>query len=97
MLLIVVRVQKYGMVQVVVWFSINRVTKLSQYIFFLVNAKTYGMSCTSSSQCDNTAGLICPTTLGVCNCPLSSTTKFCDCSFGQYYDYTLNMCSMCCL
>ncbi len=54
------------------------------------------MSCTSSSQCDNTEGLICPKTKGICNCPISSTTIFCDCSSGQYYDYTTKVCSMCC-
>ncbi len=55
---------------------------------------SYGSFCSSSSQCDETAGLTCPTSTGTCNCPLNSTKIFCDCTFGEYYDNTTNMCSM---
>ena len=71
--------------------------KLLILIPLLVLKKPYGTFCSSSSQCDETAGLKCPTSTGTCNCPFNSTTIFCDCSFGEYYDNTTNMCSMSCL
>lgn len=55
--------------------------------------KTYSISCMSTFECDNTAGLICPTTLNQCNCPLNSSTRFCDCPNGYYFDYIKANCS----
>lgn len=37
------------------------------------------MSCASSNECNDAFGLICPKTTGNCNCPLVSTTLFCEC------------------
>lgn len=40
---------------------------------------SYGVSCTSTEQCNSVYGLICPSASGTCNCPLNSSTVFCDC------------------
>ena len=68
---------------------INRWKLASKYLALKLG---YGSSCSGSSQCNDTAGFMCPYTTGICNCPINSSSIFCDCSFGQYYDYTLNMC-----
>ena len=52
---------------------------LWENIFLIELKKSYGTSCTSSGQCNDTAGLICPLTTGSCNCPLTSNPIFCDC------------------
>jgi hypothetical protein len=51
-----------------------------------VNPKSYGFSCTSSPQCDNTAGLICLTTK--CVCP--AKTMWDGDSCGNYFFYLEN-------
>ena len=52
------------------------------FTFVLVQWHTYQEVCTSSSQCDSTKGLSCPTTSGQCNCPTTSTAYNCDCDNG---------------
>lgn len=54
--------------------------------------KSYTVPCTQTNECDDTAGLICPSTTGTCNCPVASSTIFCDCPVGYFYDYTNNTC-----
>jgi hypothetical protein len=49
---------------------------------------SYGTSCNSSSHCNDDAGLTCPSATGTCNCPVSSSSIFCDCqriSNSEYY------------
>lgn len=41
--------------------------------------KTYTISCSTSYQCNDLLGLVCPNTTGVCNCPFLSSSIFCDC------------------
>ena len=55
---------------------------LIEFICFNCEAlkKTYTNECLSSYQCDDAAGLICPVITGTCNCPVVSTTIFCDCT-----------------
>ena len=74
---------------VTIGFNLNETYKL---YLILALKKGYGVSCTSSTQCNNAAGLICPTTVGSCNCPLNQSSIFCDCASGRYYDYTSNTC-----
>jgi hypothetical protein len=61
--------------------------------FFPVIKQTYATSCSFSAQCNDSAGLTCPITCSTCNCPIASSSIFCDCSQGYYFDYGLNMCS----
>lgn len=41
--------------------------------------KPYTSTCNISYECNNAVGLICPTSIGTCNCPISSSNTFCDC------------------
>jgi hypothetical protein len=59
---------------------------------FVVALYSYQEACTSSSQCDSTKGLSCPTKAGQCNCPTSSTAYKCDCSTGYYWDSSSSQC-----
>ena len=46
------------------------------------------MSCSSSYECSDAVGLICPSSTNQCNCPIISSTTFCDCqrtSNNEYY------------
>lgn len=33
----------------------------------------------NSVECDNSVGLICPSAIGTCNCPINSSSIFCEC------------------
>jgi hypothetical protein len=44
------------------------------------------------NECDNTKGLVCPSTTNTCNCPVLSSTIFCDCNYGTYWDYDEDKC-----
>ena len=57
---------------------------LIYFIIVLVPLYTYQEACTSSSQCDSSKGLSCPTTAGQCNCPTTSTAYKCDCPSGNF-------------
>lgn len=58
-----------------------------------MNKKSYGVACNQSSQCNDLAGLICPTLPNQCNCPFNTSAIFCDCPTGYYYDNTTLNCS----
>ena len=52
--------------------------------------KTYGVSCLYTNQCFTSLGLKCPTTTETCNCPLTSSTIFCDCQRSSNNEYFWN-------
>lgn len=52
----------------------------------------YGVPCYINSDCNATMGLVCPNKTGTCNCPLNSSSIFCDCPTGYYYNYSTNKC-----
>jgi hypothetical protein len=41
--------------------------------------KEYTVSCASSGECNDAVGLTCPSSTGICNCPVTSIPIFCDC------------------
>jgi hypothetical protein len=50
--------------------------------------KQYTVVCGSSGECNDAIGLICPSTTGTCNCPVTSNSIFCDCkrvANSEYY------------
>ena len=58
----------------------------------IVNKKGYTTSCSSSLECNDNIGLLCPNYAGSCNCPTTSTAYMCDCYGNSFYDYNLNKC-----
>ena len=60
--------------------------------FILANLRGYTQSCTFTSDCMTTKGLVCAAA-NSCNCPSSGTGTHCDCpSTGYYYDFTAAAC-----
>ena len=55
--------------------------------------KAYGVACSATYECKNSAGLICPSLPNQCNCPINMSSIFCDCQSGYYYDYIKSNCS----
>lgn len=50
--------------------------------------KSYTSACSAFYECNNAIGLVCPlTTTGSCNCPVNSSSIFCDClrNYGNEY------------
>ena len=47
--------------------------------------RLYTVACLNSDQCDDLRYLICPNTVGVCNCPFYSSGYFCDCNSTSYW------------
>ena len=41
--------------------------------------KSYSTSCASTTECNDLVGLTCPNATGKCNCPLTSSSIFCEC------------------
>ena len=54
---------------------------------------SYQDPCKSSSECDDTKMLICPTRDGECDCPNVSYANHCDCPSGYFWD---NIDKKCC-
>ncbi len=57
-----------------------------------VRKRLYTVPCLHSDQCDNLRYLICPRTVGGCNCPFYSSGYFCDCNSTMYWNSTTHMC-----
>lgn len=57
-----------------------------------MSKKNYTAPCASSNECNPLQGLVCPSSTGTCNCPITSNKIFCDCQTGQYFDSSLNKC-----
>ncbi len=55
--------------------------------------KQYTVLCGSSGECNDAIGLICPSTTGTCNCPVTSNSIFCDCKRVANSEYYWNGCS----
>lgn len=52
--------------------------------------KQYGSSCLYSYECNSALGLSCPLTINTCNCPLNSSSIFCDCTRDFNNEYYWN-------
>ena len=52
--------------------------------------KSYSTPCSSLYECNDAIGLTCPSMIGSCNCPLASTTIFCDCQRTVNNEYFWN-------
>lgn len=59
--------------------NMNFLKVLNNFIIFKELKKTYSVSCSNNFECNDGANLICPSTTGTCNCPISSSYLFCDC------------------
>ena len=57
---------------------------------FSVIKKSYSIPCTSSYECNSFVGLQCPNTTGNCNCPMNSSSIFCDCTRTMNNEYYWN-------
>ena len=79
-----VQLVTFGSLQAVVILYVRFIFQhnLINFLNVLVALYTYQVACASSSQCDSTKGLSCPTTSGQCNCPTTSTAYNCDCDNG---------------
>lgn len=44
-----------------------------------MNKKSYGVACTTTTECNTGLSLYCTTTSGTCKCPLNLNSKYCDC------------------
>jgi hypothetical protein len=58
----------------------------------LILAGSYTDFCMRTSHCDASKGLYCPKTKDLCNCPIKSSSIFCDCKIGFYWDFTDEKC-----
>ena len=57
--------------------------------------KQYTDSCACSGECNDAVGLTCPTSIGTCNCPVTSSPIFCDCQriFNSEYYWNGSSCT----
>ena len=52
----------------------------------------YTEKCDKKHLCNATKGLICPSNTNTCNCPVISSSIFCDCKTDSYWDYDEDKC-----
>ena len=62
------------------------------FINFQAIKRNYTDTCSTSTDCDQTVGLLCQISAGACNCPTTSLVGMCDCPSMYYFSYTVGEC-----